>query len=70
MVAVDAARFVVVLTTAALTTMVTALEVEEATLEVPEYTAVIESDPTGRLELDIEATPPDRVAVPMVVDPL
>lgn len=67
----DVASFVVVEAAVELTWIEMAVEVDEPRPFALEYTAVIESKPTGRLEVESVATPPlEREADPMTAVPL
>ena len=70
MVDADAASLVEVLIAVPLTLTVTALEVDCLNPVVPEYSAVIESDPTDSVEMVTEAVPALSEEVPMAAVPL
>jgi hypothetical protein len=69
MVDADVTSLVEVLTTAELTLTVTALEVDCLNPVVPEYSAVIESDPTGSVEMVTEALPALSEEVSIAAEP-
>lgn len=66
----DVVKVVAVDTTAGLTWIESALDVEEAKLAAPEYMAVIVSVPAGRLETATVADPLDSETDAIAVDPL
>ena len=70
MVVAEATNDVVVGTTAAFTWIESALDVEEAKALDPENIAVTVSEPTGRVETEIAASPLEREADPIEAEPL
>jgi hypothetical protein len=66
----EAASDVVVDVIAVFTWIVTEFEVDEERSDAPEYMAVTLSEPAGRLDVEMVATPAKREADPIAADPL